>query len=119
MEGKLVAVLHDNTIEGDSEFYAPSLMSALRVKPDAALNEIIHLEIERETSGDDYDDDDRKEYSELMYNAKGAWLISEDTLRLIDEIWNELPIGSDGATYRTNAICKIIARHFALINVTR
>jgi hypothetical protein len=123
---KLFALAHDCTLDGDSAFYAPD--DRIEFKEGQTIRDVRLALHERRVKLDTGDEkispallrDIIDETNETYTNEiKGAWVVTEDTIELLKEIWEAIDPGNDSATYRANHLCKHMAKKFAIKTLGR
>jgi len=111
------AVLHDNSLAGDSSFYAENF---LRYE-ESDTKESLVRKLARETVGviGDQEDDDyvKNEFNEIMKEAKGAWIIDDKTRQVIDAMYKDNQPTNDTAVYIMNRAAKNICEEMAIRNL--
>lgn len=109
----LYIIPHDRTLDGDSAFTADS-STKLRWNGGMTVKELRDCCMVREVG---YAIQDFMQIGELhefyeMDLVKGGWVVNDDQLQFINEIWESDERGSDSALYRTNHLAKLyLERH--------
>lgn len=109
MKTKLWAILHDGTFDGDSAFFCPD--DKIAYKDGETLRDIKKRFLDFKRKELKATVEDKDELAEIAedYDAKGAWIVDNNTIKLLESIWDAADPCDDSGTYITNRIAKRMA----------
>ena len=117
---KLFAIIHDETFDGDSIFCCPSDrveftegLTILNIKK-AFIDKMILEEGGEPLEKGELTTVEVRNISDQVletYDVKGAWIVDEDTLRILEQIWDATKSGAD---HQTNHCAKKIVHMLAI-----
>ncbi len=96
---KLFAILHDGTTEGDNQFSFPS--KPLRYKKGMSVDDLVKSYLANE--------EDKEYANEMMEEVAGAVIVTPQTIKKMEMIWDVFDPGCDSAVYKCNNACKRLA----------
>jgi len=105
---ELLAIVHDGTFEGDSNYYCPG--SEVPYKNGQTWNEIKEAFLKQKMKDDGWDSDDMAGFIEEFGYDKiaGAWIVTKAQFEMIELVWESDP-GNDSAVYACNYTAKCMA----------
>jgi hypothetical protein len=129
---KLFALIHDGTLDGDSTFYAGA--EKIEYKLGQNIHEIIKnflnaevakrcKDLEAEEPVGPLDPVETRlivdEVTDQYKDAKGAWIVDEETILAIEALWDAADPSNDSASYAANRAAKGMAHRLAFKRLGR
>lgn len=102
------AILHDGTFDGDSAFFCPDDKVPYKGETFKDIQKRF-LDLKRKEYKDRNNEFEITAEIAEDYNAEGAWIVDNNTLKLLEKIWDAADPHNDSATYTTNRIAKKMA----------
>lgn len=110
MAQKVFVILHDGTMDGDCAGDPMGYIELLTPPDELTLKEAKELRRKQMQDDGDWGPDDIKEE---LKSLKGAWIVTEATTDLMDEVLDAVDPGSDSGVYALQRALKAIARTMA------